>query len=79
MRPDFRPSMTAAVSMSAPRPVLTSMTPGLHAGDRVGVDQVMGLGVSGQLRVMMSLARHSSSSATYLTPRSTRLSFGTGS
>ena len=34
MRPDLRPSMTAGVSISAPRPVLTSITPGFIRDDR---------------------------------------------
>ena len=64
MRPDFRPEMTADVSTSAPRPVLTIITPSfIVATDASSTKWKVSL-VSGHVRAMMSLRRSSSSRGT---------------
>ena len=57
MWPDFRPSITAVVSMRAPRPVLTIITPGFIRAMAAASIRWCVSGVSGQLSEMTSLRR----------------------
>ena len=64
MRPDFSPSITAAVSTSAPRPVLTIITPGFISATAAWSTRWNVSRVSGQVRAMMSLRPNSSARET---------------
>ena len=53
---DFSPSITASVSITAPRLVLISITPRFMRVIAAAIDQMMRFWLSGQCRVMISLS-----------------------